>query len=152
LLNNLKLESDPLLFVLDTFEEVQYRSNVVIESLCRFLAMFQMHVPCLRCVLAGRAPIKEVSGVPTWEIELKDFDPMAAQGFLEAHGVTPSPLAKAIVAQVGGNPLSLNLALEVWRKEGADQQGIRQLRTGVIKSVGIVSNAAICFDINHALK
>jgi hypothetical protein len=67
LLRNLKVETDPFLLVLDTFERVQYRSDVVVRGLCAFLQRFQANVPRLRSVIAGRAPLAD-SLFPTQSI------------------------------------------------------------------------------------
>lgn len=121
LLRNLKVETAPFLLVLDTFETVQYRSSVIVAALFGFLQVFQANVPRLRTVLVGRAPIAET---PDWKIqplELGNFDSEAAQGFLEANHL-PLSLARAVAEEVGGNPLSLKLALdlwEIWSKESA---------------------------------
>jgi hypothetical protein len=139
LLSNLKIETDPFLFVLDTFEEVQYRSEVVVQGLCEFLKTFQSHVPRLRTVLAGRAPIRGVPGFPTEEVELGDFDAEAARGFLEGHSLPPD-LARTIAGQVGGNPLTLKLAAEVWRKEGANRRGIAGLQTHTLLGFRVREN------------
>ena len=128
------LEADsqrpPLLFVLDTFEEVQYRSETRVERLWEWLADLQDLIPTLRTVVSGRAPVHDlrVNGRRAEELELGDLDDAAAIGFLEARGVTRPGLAAAIVRQVGGSPLSLTLAAEVLRREGedaADQRGIK---------------------------
>jgi hypothetical protein len=124
LLGNLKVEEDPFLLVLDTFEEVQYRSDVVVANLAAFLKSFQQQVPRLRSVLAGRAPVTGIAGFPTQEVSLKDFDPEAAQGFLEANGVRPPDVAKTLAHQVGGNPLSLNLAVALWKSSEMDQRDL----------------------------
>jgi hypothetical protein len=128
LLDHLKVEQAPFLFVLDTFEEVQYRSEIAVQGFAEFLKVFQRHVPTLRSVLAGRAPIDNIPDFPTTSIELTDFDAEAAQGFLETHGI-PGSLAATIAAQIGGNPLSLKLAFDVWRLEGAGKEGIANLQT-----------------------
>jgi Cdc6-like AAA superfamily ATPase/tetratricopeptide (TPR) repeat protein len=116
LLETMGLRGEPLLLVLDTFEEVQCRSRASVEELWRFLEEFQARVPRLRTVLSGRALL---GGHATESLRLKNLDEAAAQGFLEAHGVGPQSLVKAIIQTTKGNPLSLHLAVKVFRKEGA---------------------------------
>jgi hypothetical protein len=117
LLRNLKVESDPFLLVLDTFERVQYRSDVVVRGLCDFLQRFQANVPRLRSVIAGRAPLTD-SPFPTQNIPLGNFDEDAAVAYLSRKGVSTPEAAKRLYTQVGGNPLSLRLAAEEWMRSG----------------------------------
>ena len=79
----------PYLLVLDTFEEVQYRSRDLVAELWEFLDEMQHILPRLRTVLAGRAPIDNFT---TKELVLKEFDTESGIGFLEAHGVTDPQL------------------------------------------------------------
>jgi hypothetical protein len=125
LLNNLKVETSPLLLVLDTFEQVQYRSSIVVSELMGFLALFQRHVPRLRAVIAGRAPVGDVVGIPTQALELGDFDADAAQAYLSRKGVSSPELARRIYSIVGGSPMSLRLAAETYRQTGAVPDDLR---------------------------
>jgi tetratricopeptide (TPR) repeat protein len=121
LLDNLKTEKAPLLFVLDTFEEVQYHGNVVVDSLLRFLGIFQEHVPRLRTVIAGRIPLEGFEEFPINYLPLKNFDEEAKKGFLEGRGVAPPSAVNMIAEHVPGHPLSLVLAAELYetvKKEG----------------------------------
>ena len=54
----------PLLFILDTFEEVQYRSRAFVEEVFDFLESLQKRIPTLRAVLSGRAPIESTKFKP----------------------------------------------------------------------------------------
>lgn len=131
LLGNLKLVSDPFLFVLDTFEEVQYRSDAIVSRVLLFLRTLQQYVPHLRTVLVGRAPLPPSDIFPTHNITLGDFDRKAAQGFLEAHGFAPTEAAATIAERFGGNPLTLKLAVEVWRSDPGDLLSLRVRRNQV---------------------
>ena len=117
LLNNLKVDTSPFLLVLDTFEVVQYRSELVTSELMEFLAAFQRQVPRLRSVIVGRAALGKDVGLPTQQLQLGNFDAEAAQAFLLAKGVPPDA-ADRINGLVGGSPLSLRLAAEAYRKIG----------------------------------
>lgn len=114
LLHAMDAGKEPFLLVLDTFEEVQYRSNEYISLLWDFVTSFQSIVPRLRTVLSGRVLLK---GYKTEEMKLEDLDAGAARGFLTSRGVQPPSLVDKIVARVGGSPLSLNLAADVYHKE-----------------------------------
>ena len=111
-------EREPFLFVLDTFERVQYRSEVVVSSLWEFLELFQERVPRLRTVIAGRSPLPPSLSLPRSEIQLEDFDEPAALMLLGKLGVKDEAQARAVFAAVGGNALSLRLAAEVLQREG----------------------------------
>ena len=108
----------PFLWVMDTFEEVQYKGPVIVKQLYDFIVDLQAEYPTLRPVVAGRAP---VSKVKVTEIPLADLDMQAAQGFLEKLGITDPDDALNIATKVGGNPLSLKLAADVVKAEGMEQ-------------------------------
>ena len=116
----------PFLLIMDTFEEVQYRSRDFVEALWTFLNELQAVIPRLRTVIAGRAPVRDFK---THDLPLTHLDPEAAQGFLEAQGVSDPDVARQVVQQLGGNPLSLKLAADVIEKEGSGPDGIQGLRT-----------------------
>jgi hypothetical protein len=117
----------PLLVVLDTFEEVQYRSRDFVKEVFRFLALFQRTIPRLRTVVVGRATVV-LDDIPTDNHALGPLISSDAEYYLRERGLTPR-LAELVVAQVGGNPLSLRLALEVINTEGAGRRGIEGLET-----------------------
>lgn len=122
LLYSLGASQRPYLLALDTFEEVQYRSSTVVMRLFRFLQALQEKAPMTRPVLTGRNPVK----VPEFAVEnheLSRFQPEAAQALLEGEGIPPD-LAQKIVRQVGASPLSLRLALDLWRRSQTDAEGI----------------------------
>ncbi len=110
----------PYLFVLDTFEEVQYRSRDSVAELWRFLRGMQQQLPTLRTVLAGRATIEEI---PTTPYLLEGLDEEASVGFLLARGVEDESIALAIARDLDGNPLSLHLAAQVVDKLRQEQGG-----------------------------
>jgi len=119
-----KLEVDsglPVLLVLDTFEEVQYRNRVYVETLGKFLRELATDIPRLRVVIVGRAEVPELDFDS--EIELKEFKAADAVAFLRKSGIEDEELATAIVKQVGGNPLTLRLAAAVFRIEQEDADG-----------------------------
>jgi hypothetical protein len=112
LLGNIQEGREPCLFVLDTFEEVQYRGEAVVAGLCSFLQVFQQAVPRLRIVFASRVPLM-LPDLPTRARPLGDFDQDAALQFLGNRGVTDEDLAKKIIKLIGRSPLSLLLAATV---------------------------------------
>jgi hypothetical protein len=127
----------PFLVVLDTFEEVQYRSRDYVEELRAMLDELQQMIPRLRTVLAGRAP---VTSLPIEELLLGDFDQEAAQGFLATRGVSDPALARQIYRQVGGNPLSLSLAASLLEQEPAGPNGIADLSSRTLFFLKVQEN------------
>lgn len=129
LLENLRITGDPLLFVLDTFEQAQARSERVVTELFAFLRRLQEAVPRLRLLFAGRAPLPDkplLKEDPDWtlnQLALQPFGREEAQGFLESQGL-PSTAAADVAKQVTGTPLALVLAAELWRMMlAAGEQG-----------------------------
>jgi hypothetical protein len=103
----------PLLLVLDTFERVQFRSQDQIDDLWEFLKTLQTRVPQLRTVIAGRAQMDKLRKLPVNEMPLPEFDLESAQAYLESHKISNPATARSVIQQVGRNPLSLKLAVEV---------------------------------------
>ncbi len=124
------LQSDqteqPLLLVLDTFEEVQFRSSASEDDVFDFLAQLQPLVPRLRTVICGRTEIVSTR-YKVRELTLDNFDEPAAMAFLMHQGIQDEELAKTIYAQVKGSPLVLRLAADVALKEEAGSGGIANL-------------------------
>lgn len=123
----LTIGDKPLLFVMDTFEEVQYRSRAFVDELFDFLEQLQKRIPTLRTVLSGRAPI-ESKKFKTEDLAISIFDPQIAEGFLMSHGISDPELATLVATQVGGSPLTLKLAVELLRREEAGTKGIKNLK------------------------
>jgi cellulose synthase operon protein C len=126
---NMKTIEQPLLLVLDTFEEVQFRSSAFAEEVLDFLDALQARVPRLRTVLAGRGELRtdryKVKLVP-----IGDFDDQAAISFLAGQGIRDTEIGTKIFQQVGGSPLVLRLAADVARLENVGRSGIAQLPSG----------------------
>ena len=124
---DLALVDSPLLLVIDTFEEVQYRGQAYIEELWNFMEELQGFVPRLRTVIAGRAPLRNFS---VEHLPLNRLDEESAVALLEAEGVTDKAVSAVVARQLRGNPLSLRLAARVLRFETADKGGIQDLEIG----------------------
>jgi formylglycine-generating enzyme required for sulfatase activity len=127
-LTYIKRDDQPLLLVLDTFEEVQFRSSAFVDEVLQFLDDLQSMVPRLRTVLCGRADINSLR-FKTRKIEIGNFDKDAAVSFLAGLGLKNTEVATKIFDQVGGSPLVLRLAADVARLESADRAGIDGLGT-----------------------
>jgi hypothetical protein len=116
----LKAGGAPVLFVLDTFEEVQWRSAAFVENIWNMLEELQGLLPRLRVVIAGRAHLE---GRRTQPLALSGLDQEAATHYLRARGIKDETIARRVARQIGGSPLSLKLAAELARLEGLDSQG-----------------------------
>lgn len=104
----------PFLLVLDTFEEVQYRSGAFVRGLWRLLVRLREAIPGARVVVAGRAPVK---GPDTRELKLRELDDKAAAGYLQARGVQDPEEAAFIASRLGGSPLTLRLAADLFEQD-----------------------------------
>jgi hypothetical protein len=127
LLATLDLRGKPILFALDTFEEIQWRSAAGVQTLMTFLTDLQARVPRLRVVIAGRAPVPNYD---TDDLQLAELDSEAAQAYLRKKGISDPKVAAEVAARLGGNPMTLRLAAEVVAKEGVaalDTGGLDQL-------------------------
>ena len=112
-LDTLEVREGPVLLVLDTFEEVQRRSKAYVQSVLQLVSSLTEHVPRLRVVITGRSPIE---GAPVAkQKELAAFDQASAVAYLGANGVA-GEAAERIAAQTHGNPLTLTLAIELYRR------------------------------------
>ena len=83
-ITDLGLAQSPVLFAIDTFEEVQYRSRSVAREVAEFLSELRERLPRLRTVIAGRNPTSEFAVLP---LELGELDQEASRGLLASLGV-----------------------------------------------------------------
>ena len=104
------------LFVLDTFEEIQFRSRDQVRDLSSFFSAVGLQIPGLRIVIAGRGLITE-GEMDVTPMQLGEFDEAASTGYLQYKGIENDTLAEEIFRLVGGNPLSLKLASDLVRNE-----------------------------------
>jgi hypothetical protein len=82
------------------------------------LSTLQEARPFLRVVVAGRAPVTtlRLAGKPPRAMALGELDTESAIAYLKTRGIQSPEIARAIVKQVGGVPLSLKLAATVLRR------------------------------------
>ncbi|HEU4713192.1 MAG TPA: ATP-binding protein [Pyrinomonadaceae bacterium] len=111
----------PLLIVLDTYEEVQYRGLRNEIKLWNLLDAIGSQFPTLRLVIFGRAPLDQLptTSTQTTVQALSEFKRDSAVLFLKKLGIGDSGVAGELFDSVGGNPLSLKLAAEIYSREGA---------------------------------
>ncbi|WP_426584188.1 phospholipase effector Tle1 domain-containing protein [Mucilaginibacter sp. R-33] len=108
----------PVLLLLDSFEELQYRAqNIEFIDFFKFLSTLKKLVPRLRVVMAGRS--ETLSEIKVETLALADLEPSVAKAYLKDAGVS-SEKANFIVREFGGNPLSLKAAAGVVRNAPAN--------------------------------
>jgi cellulose synthase operon protein C len=112
-----KKQKKPFLVVLDTFEEVQYKGEDAVSLLYELMSGLQTTYPLMRIVALGRAPVTQFK---TELLPLGDLDIEAAVGFLMKNGIQDMVIADQIVKKYGGNPLTLKLAISVYKEVGFD--------------------------------
>lgn len=123
-LETLNARQGPVLLVIDTFEEVQHRGPGQARRVISFLGSLSDLIPRMRVVIAGRADIPDAKLHD--RIALIAFDEKSAAAYLTANGI-PEALAPAVVKHVGGSPLSLNLAVKLYRM-APDEFAISRLK------------------------
>ena len=119
-------EDKPLLLVLDTFEEVQFRSAALEDAVFDFLNTVQQRIPRLRTVLCGRTAITSTR-YKVKTLAIGNFDRDTAVVFLTNYGIFNQAIAGTVVDQVGTSPLVLRLAAELARTESVGVGGIKDL-------------------------
>jgi hypothetical protein len=120
---NPQVQAPVLLLVLDTFEEAQALGDRAVARLQSFLELVLGHLPQLKLVLSGR---DEVAGFfPDVErMVLSEFSDSASRSaFLEKRGLTREAAA-AIARQVGGRPLTLQLAARLVREQNLEATSV----------------------------
>jgi cellulose synthase operon protein C len=125
-IKNAKLDK-PILFILDTLEEViLYRPNDLVE-IVRLVDRLRANIPNLLLILSGRYDLSEPKPdaairVPEFIDEFKDFvqtvhlTPFAdeeALGFLQLRGLTKDRPLKAVIEKAEGNPFKLALFADI---------------------------------------
>lgn len=135
LVSSIGASGRPAVFVLDTFEEVQWRSREYVSQILTLLADVGKYVRRLRVVIAGRG---EIPGVLVDPLPLTGLDQDAAVGFLLAHGIPDAHVAAQIATKVGGDPQNLKLAIRDYLASQQEDRGsltefFDQLDQGMIR-------------------
>ncbi|MDB5581549.1 MAG: ATP-binding protein [Bradyrhizobium sp.] len=101
----------PLLMILDSFEEVEYLPESDLELFWRMIDVLTDAVPNLRLLIVGRVPpiSAALAKRKPFQFELGDLSEVDSLGLLGALGVDRRT-ARAVVEQIGRNPLTLHLA------------------------------------------
>ncbi|MFF8378468.1 trypsin-like peptidase domain-containing protein [Streptomyces sp. NPDC015661] len=122
----------PLVVVVDSFEEAQYRGSPVIARMWAVWTALRAAYSRLRFVVSGRAPIDHPARVLTPRtMELTELDHEASVDLLMSSGVDDEPLAEDLADRIGGHPLSLKLAARTAVALGADSPSLGELLRGL---------------------
>ncbi|PNG18449.1 AAA family ATPase [Streptomyces cahuitamycinicus] len=111
--------NQPVLLVLDTFEQAQRKGAFALARLLDFLDVLQDACPWLRIIAAGRAPVDDGRFA---HVPLEGFDPATAESYvrrlLPGGGREYEAALRTVIRTVGSDPLSLKLAADLFRREG----------------------------------
>uniref|UniRef100_UPI000A3D3272 tetratricopeptide repeat protein n=1 Tax=Streptomyces sp. NRRL B-24572 TaxID=1962156 RepID=UPI000A3D3272 len=122
----------PLVVVVDSFEEAQYRGSPVLARMWAVWTALRAAYSRLRFVVSGRAPIDHPARVLTPRtMELAELDHEASVDLLMSSGVDDEPLAEDLADRIGGHPLSLKLAARTAVALGADSPSLGELLRGL---------------------
>ncbi|MFD0150039.1 trypsin-like peptidase domain-containing protein [Streptomyces sp. NPDC055721] len=125
-------QAPPLLIVMDSFEEAQYRGSPVIARMWAIWTALRAAYSRLRFVVAGRAPVGHPGTVLTPRtMELAELDQQASVDLLMSSGVDEETVAESLVDRIGGHPLSLKLAARTAVALGGDSASLGELLRGL---------------------
>ncbi|MCT4353326.1 trypsin-like peptidase domain-containing protein [Streptomyces sp. Je 1-79] len=118
----------PLVIVIDSFEEAQYRGSPVMGRMWAIWTALRAAYPRLRFLVAGRAPIEHPAKVlAPRTMEIGELDHPAAVDLLMSCGVADETIARDLVDRIGGHPLSLKLAARTTVLLGAGSEPLGDL-------------------------
>jgi len=102
----------PVLLVLDSFEEMQFRSSrEELNNFMSFIRQLTENLPRIRLVLSGRAELNTRMDDYDFQVyNLTSFDREAAIALIRNTGISSDEIANKIYDQFGGTPLMLHLA------------------------------------------
>ncbi len=120
----------PCLIVIDTFEEVRYRSAARLLPFWRLVEHLLEWSDSIRIIIVGRGPIPRPNyGFRAGTLALNELSREAAVDLLvQESGRAPESLER-LARQIGGNPLNLRLAARVISDEAPGRYGIAGLST-----------------------
>ncbi|WEF23030.1 ATP-binding protein [Paracoccus sp. S3-43] len=110
----------PVLLVIDTFEEAQTTGPSAVNRLMQLVESLRAGNPRLSVIIAGRV---DEAQAPRRTLTLGALDPVAARAVLEkvaGLGPLPDDLADQIFVVARGNPLATHLAGKILAAEGPD--------------------------------
>ena len=119
-----ELARQPLLIILDTFEEVLNQGPFILNHLFRWLHALvdEAGFEKLRVIMSGRAEPTDVSREfadgTAGRLPIEDLDLEASLGLLARQGFPDRMLGKRLFGAFGGNPLVLRMLADYLAKKG----------------------------------
>lgn len=108
ILRRVTLGKLPILFALDSFEELQSAGDAAVDLCWQTLEALHAQLAALRVIVAGRIWIDR-PGVQ--QLPLAAFDEESAIAFLQACRIDHTETAQQLFRDFGGSPLALQLAV-----------------------------------------
>lgn len=118
----------PALIVIDTFEEVRYRSSARLLPFWRVLEQLVEAEADIRVIISGRAPLPQPqNSLRSAQLALTELSREAAVDLLGQDTDLDPDVLDRLAQQIGGNPLNLRLAARVVSGEQPGRYGISGL-------------------------
>ena len=120
----------PILIVFDSFEEMQYKaSSSELHSFFSFIQEISSKIPRVRPIFAGRSELGVyVKNIKFQTLLINDFDSDSAKTFLSKCGVKDNKVKDLIYRIFGGNPLMLNLATNLIKKDDFNIKEVEKIK------------------------
>lgn len=124
------LGKSPIMVVFDSFEEMQYRaSSSELHNFFAFIQEISKKIPRIRPIFAGRSEVDfSIENIKFQNLEIKDFDKISANALLEKNGIEDKETRDFIYANFGGNPLMLNLAINLAQKKDLNLKETKRIK------------------------
>lgn len=135
----------PVLLVLDTFEEVEYRDKESLKGFWDMLVQVWMECPSFVVIIAGRSSIRDLGINEKYiqELELNHLRLEDRMSLLMSLGVS-NEVAMVVASKIGGNPLSLRLAANLIARSENNKTGKNGIDDIMIPSL-------LSFDLDEYL-
>lgn len=113
-----KGSTNPQLLVLDGFEVAQHKRKYA--NIWKVLKVLVGHLPGLKIIVSGRAPVRVSNIDPTEQLHLNiaGMDRESATGWLKAHNIKEEIIIEKVINISRGIPLVLRLAAKLIEKGG----------------------------------
>ncbi|HEY7816645.1 MAG TPA: hypothetical protein VIG29_00395, partial [Vicinamibacteria bacterium] len=124
----------PFLMVLDSFERTQYKSYLHLSRMWRLFEALGSEYPMLRVVVSGRAPVKglKIKRREPQALPIREFGEAAATEFLVRRSSLNPRIARKLVGEYGGNPLTLNLLARLGEERPLEEKKPKKSWSGFL--------------------
>jgi hypothetical protein len=120
--------------VLDSFERTQYKSYLHLSRMWRLFEALGSEYPMLRVVVSGRAPVKglKIKRREPQALPIREFGEAAATEFLVRRSSLNPRIARKLVGEYGGNPLTLNLLARLGEERPLEEKKPKKSWSGFL--------------------